>query len=106
MTAAENIAAGLKGSKAEKKKRVQEMVEKFRLSGLEDRLPAQLSGGQQQRVALARMMAYRPDMILLDEPFSAMDVFLRDQMQRELMEMLQGYPGTAIMVSHSRDEIY
>lgn len=106
MTTAENIAAGLKGSRAEKKKRVEEMVEKFRLSGLENRLPAQLSGGQQQRVALARMMAYRPDMILLDEPFSAMDVFLRDQMQRELMEMLQDYPGTAILVSHSRDEIY
>lgn len=106
MTAAENIAAGLRGNKAENKKRVEEMIAKFRLSGLERRLPAQLSGGQQQRVALARIMAYQPDVILLDEPFYAMDVFLRDQMQRELMEMLQDYPGTAIMVSHSRDEIY
>ena len=106
MTTAENIAAGLKKSKAENKKRVEEIIDKFRLSGLENRLPAELSGGQQQRVALARIMAYQPDVILLDEPFSAMDVFLRDQMQRELMEMLQDYLGTVIMVSHSRDEIY
>ena len=106
MTAAENIGAGLSGNKAENKKRVGEMIEKFRLSGLADRLPMELSGGQQQRVALARIMAYQPDVILLDEPFSAMDVYLRDQMQRELMEMIKDYPGTAIMVSHSRDEIY
>lgn len=106
MTAAENIGAGLKGSKAKNRERVGEMLEKFRLSGLADRLPSELSGGQQQRVALARIMAYQPDVILLDEPFSAMDVFLRDQMQRELMEMIEDYPGTAIMVSHSRDEIY
>lgn len=106
MTAAQNIGTGLKGSKAEKKKRVEEMIEKFRLSGLAGRLPSELSGGQQQRVALARIMAYQPDMVLLDEPFSALDVYLRDQMQRELMEMIKDYPGTAIMVSHSRDEIY
>lgn len=106
MTAAENIGTGLKGSRAENKKRVEEMIEKFHLSGLADRLPSELSGGQQQRVALARIMAYQPDMILLDEPFSALDVYLRDQMQRELMEMVKDYPGTAIMVSHSRDEIY
>ena len=82
------------------------MIEKFALAGLADRLPGQLSGGQQQRVALARIMAYEPDVILLDEPFSALDVFLKDRLQQELIEMLKDYEGTVIMVSHSRDEIY
>lgn len=106
MTVAKNIEAGLKGSKEENKKRVQEMIEKFRLSGLENHLPSELSGGQQQRVALARIMAYSPEVILLDEPFSSLDVFLKDQLQREMMEMLSDYPGVVILVSHSRDEIY
>lgn len=106
MTVGANIAAGLKGSKAEKARRVDEMITKFQLNGLKDRLPGELSGGQQQRVALARIMAYEPDMILLDEPFSALDEFLKDRLQQELMEMLEDYRGTVILVSHSRDEIY
>ena len=106
MTVAQNIAAGLKGNKAENEKRVQEMIRKFRLQGLEKHLPGQLSGGQQQRVALARIMAYEPDVILLDEPFSALDMYLKDRLQRELSEMLEDYPGTVILVSHNRDEVY
>ena len=106
MTVAKNIEAGLKGNQIEKHRRVEEMIKKFRLSGLENRLPYELSGGQQQRVALARIMAYQPDMILLDEPFSALDVFLKDQLQQEMTEMLADYSGLVILVSHSRDEIY
>lgn len=106
MTVAQNIEAGLKGTKAEKRNRVKEMIERFQLTGFEQHLPSQLSGGQQQRVALARIMAYEPDVLLLDEPFSASDLYLRDQLQRELTEMLEDYQGTAILVSHSRDEIY
>ena len=82
------------------------MVAKFQLQGLEKRLPGQLSGGQQQRVALARIMAYEPDVILLDEPFSALDMYLKDRLQQELMDMLADYRGTVIMVSHNRDELY
>lgn len=106
MTAAQNIGAGCRGTRAEKKKKVSQMLAKFHLDGLEDRLPGELSGGQQQRVALARIMACQPSAVLLDEPFSAMDLFLKDQLQREMQEMLADYPGTVLLVSHSRDEIY
>ena len=106
MTVRENIMAGLTGSKAGKMARAEEMMDKFGLNGLGDRLPGQLSGGQQQRCALARIMAYRPDVILLDEPFSALDWYLRDRMQRELSDMLRDYEGMVIMVSHDRDEIF
>lgn len=106
MTVEKNIGIGLKCGKAEKREKVAEIMKRFHLEGMEKRLPSELSGGQQQRVALARIMIYEPDMILLDEPFSALDVYLKDQMQRECMELLKDYPGTVILVSHSRDEIY
>lgn len=106
MTVEENIAAGVKGNKEEKKRRVKEMTERFRLEGLEKRLPGELSGGQQQRTALARIMAYEPEVILLDEPYAALDLFLRDRLEQELLAMLENYRGTAILVSHNRDEIY
>lgn len=106
MTVEQNIAAGLTGKRRQIMHRVHEMVERFHLNGLEKRLPGELSGGQQQRVSLARMLICEPEVILLDEPFSALDVYLRDQMQRELMQMLETYPGIVILVSHSRDEVY
>ena len=106
MTVEENIAAGLQGRKEEKRRRVVEMMEKFQLLGLGKQLPGELSGGQQQRVALARIMAYEPEAILLDEPFSALDEFLKDRLAQEMLDLLKDYRGTVILVSHSRDEIY
>jgi len=105
MSVADNIAAGL-GKGAGAGERVTEMIERFSLRGLEKHLPGQLSGGQQQRVALARIMAYSPDLIMLDEPFSALDQHLKERLQHEMMAMLEDYQGQVIMVSHSRDEIY
>jgi len=102
MTVTQNIAAG-RGITAD---RVREMIDRFRLQGLEDHYPSELSGGQQQRVALARIMAYRPDLILLDEPFSALDDNLKERLQHEMIAMLSDYDGQVILVSHSRDEIY
>ena len=83
MTVEQNIAAGLKGKKPVLRRRVGEMVRKFGLTGLENRYPHQLSGGQQQRTALARIMAYEPKVILLDEPFSALDMYLKDRTGRK-----------------------
>ena len=106
MTVAQNIAAGLQVSGEERETRVDEMLQRFHLQGLEKHLPGELSGGQQQRVALARIMAYRPDLIMLDEPFSALDQHLKERLQHEMISMLSDYEGQVIMVSHSRDEIY
>lgn len=106
MTIEQNIAAGLSGKKKEISEKVGALLGRFGLEGLGKRLPGELSGGQQQRAALARILICEPQVILLDEPFSALDVYLRDQMQRELMELLTEYRGTVILVSHNRDEIY
>ena len=105
MTVEQNIGAGLGLSDDDRSARVADMVRRFNLQGLEKHLPGQLSGGQQQRVALARIMAYRPDIILLDEPFSALDEHLKERLQHEMMSMLEDYEGQVILVSHSRDEI-
>jgi molybdate transport system ATP-binding protein len=106
MTAEENIGIGLKLPKTEKKSRVSDLIKTFRLEGLEKKYPLQLSGGQQQRVALARILAYEPDVLLLDEPFSALDTYLKEQLQTEVADFLLTYNGMVIMVTHSRDEVY
>ena len=104
MTVEENVASGL--SKDSGKKIVSDMIKRFHLEGLEKRYPRQLSGGQQQRVALARILAYGPDVILLDEPFSAMDSHLKEQLRLELVNMLKDFDGFTILVTHDRDEAF
>lgn len=106
MTVRENIRAGIRGSRREKNSRAQEMMEKFQIAPFSNRLPGELSGGQQQRVALARILAYEPEVILLDEPFSALDMYLKDRLQKDMAQMLRDYRGTVILVSHNRDEVY
>jgi len=104
MTVEENVAIGV--SKSSGENTVSEIIKRFRLDGLEKRYPRQLSGGQQQRVALARILAYSPDVILLDEPFSAMDTFLKEQLRIELLNSLEDFDGLSILVTHDRDEAF
>ena len=106
MTVMKNVMAGLGKQTEENRNKVADMLRRFRMDGYEDKLPGELSGGQQQRVALARIMVTEPSLILLDEPFSALDSYLRDRMQVEMLEMLEDYKGQVVMVSHSRDELY
>jgi len=87
-----------------RKKRAHELIEKFHLQGLEEAYPLRLSGGEQQRVALARMLATEPELVLLDEPFSALDGILREQMQQKLPGLLHG--SNYLMVTHDMDEAY
>ena len=106
MTVEQNIAAGIIGSKNEKARVVTKMLHNFKLQGLEKRYPSQLSGGQQQRVALARILAYEPDALLLDEPFSALDAYLKEELQIQLHDLLDSYKGESLLVTHSRNEVY
>ena len=81
-------------------------MELLGLTGLERRLPSQLSGGQQQRAALARILISQPKLLMLDEPFSALDTHLREKLQIEMKHLLRSYQGATLMVTHSRDEAY
>ncbi|MEE1312331.1 MAG: ATP-binding cassette domain-containing protein [Lachnospiraceae bacterium] len=101
MTVLENIALVLKD-----KKQAFEYLEKFYLKGLEHHYPSMLSGGQKQRCAIARMMASKPEMLLFDEPFSAVDQGLKWNLELQIMEILDGTDIPAIFVSHNREEIY
>lgn len=107
MNIKDNIEIGLeKTSKEEKNKLSSNYIEKFGLKGLENRYPWQLSGGQQQRVALARALITSPEILLLDEPFSALDHHLRVSMEQELIELLKDYKGKVIFVTHDISEAY
>ena len=107
MTVAENIAYGLVArgvGKAEQRARVAEMLATVRMAGFADRKPRQLSGGQQQRIALARALAVQPRILLLDEPFAALDKNLRLDMQIEIKRLQRQFGLTAILVTHDQEE--
>lgn len=106
MTVEENIGIGVSANKDERKKIVREKIKEFYLEGLEKKRPHQLSGGQQQRVALARIMATEPDIIMLDEPFCALDSYLKWQLEQKIIDFLLGFQGTVLFVSHNRNEVY
>jgi putative spermidine/putrescine transport system ATP-binding protein len=107
MTAAQNVAYGLEArgdARARVRARVEEMLALVQMSDLADRWPAQLSGGQQQRIALARALAVEPKILLLDEPFGALDKNLRLDMQVEVKRLQRLYGVTTIMVTHDQEE--
>ena len=108
MTAEQNIACGIHTEKNRKVKKelVAAMIERMQLAGLEKHKPHQLSGGQQQRVALARILIGKPEIVLLDEPFSALDSYLRDQLLTEVKKLLEGFGQEMVLVTHNRDEAY
>lgn len=107
MTVYDNIAFGLKVQKADKKyikERVSELMNLIGLSGLEKRYPSQLSGGQRQRVAFARALAPNPQLLLLDEPFAAIDAKVRQELRSWLKEMIEKLGVTSIFVTHDQEE--
>lgn len=106
LTVAENVAAGIdrKLPKEEREAQVNAELKRFGLDGFGKRYPSQLSGGQQQRVALARMLAAKPDILMLDEPFSALDAHLKGVLEQNLAGLFETFHGTILYVSHDIDE--
>ncbi len=104
LTVAENVAFGLKTK--DKHARIHEMLSLVKLEGLEKRYPHQLSGGQQQRVAIARALACKPDLLLLDEPFSNIDAQVRYQLIKEIRKIFKEQGVTAVFVTHNREEAF
>ncbi|WP_270297763.1 sulfate/molybdate ABC transporter ATP-binding protein [Eggerthella sinensis] len=106
LTVAENVAAGIgrEVSKADRASMVAAELKRFGLEGFDARYPAQLSGGQQQRVAQARMLAARPGILMLDEPFSALDAHLKSVLEQNLVSLFDAFHGTVLYVSHDIDE--
>ena len=109
MTVAENIEFGLRirgVKKSERADRRDELLDLVGLGGLGGRYESQISGGQQQRVALARALAYRPQVLLLDEPFGALDVKIRAQLRQSLKEIQRSLGVTTILVTHDQEEAF
>lgn len=108
MTVLQNICAGARREACKEKREaaVQRILVSFDLTELIDRYPHQLSGGQQQRVALARILVSEPRILLLDEPFSALDSHLRFRMEQEVRSVIHSFGKTVLLVSHDRDEVY
>ena len=107
LTVAGNIAFGLHGQvSSDKAKRIAEVLHLVGLEGVQDRFPHELSGGQQQRVALARALAPKPELLLLDEPFSNLDVDLRERLALEIRQILKAANATALFVTHDQMEAF
>lgn len=109
LTVFENVEFGLrvrKFSRQERRKSSRELLEAIGLTGLGERYPHQLSGGQQQRVAVARALAYKPTVLLLDEPFGALDVKIRARMRKRLKEIQRNLKVTTILVTHDQEEAF
>lgn len=108
MNVRRNILCGLRGEpdKMKREGALAEIVELMQLRGLEKHRPDELSGGQQQRVALARIIVGSPDLLMLDEPFNALDTHLRGQLQIQMRKLFKQFGKDVLMVTHSRDEAY
>ncbi len=107
MTIRENILYGAHGlSKVDREQQAASMIEKFRIKGLENKYPSQISGGQKQRVALARALIRKPEVLLLDEPFSALDNPLRAELQHFLKQIRREFPIPIVFVTHDVFEAY
>lgn len=105
MTVSQNIRTGLR-SKNNSEAVVRDMIRSMGLEGIEQKRPAQLSGGQQQRVALARILVNEPELLLLDEPFSALDSHLRFRLEQKVRDVIRSFGKPVLLVSHDRDEVY
>lgn len=110
MTVFQNIAAGVrkerKADKTQVEQIVREMTSAMGLEEMEHKYPYQLSGGQQQRVALARILVNEPDILLLDEPFSALDSHLRFRLEQQVRDIIHRFGKSVVLVSHNRDEVF
>jgi iron(III) transport system ATP-binding protein len=107
LSVAKNISFGLDRSQYSRNEISQitaEMISLIGMNGLEERMPYQISGGQQMRVALARALAIKPKLILLDEPFAALDASFRDELRTEVIALLRSLGSTALLVTHDREE--
>jgi molybdate transport system ATP-binding protein len=111
LTVRQNIAFGLEGglhltAKAGRnRRRVEEMLQSFEISHLAEQYPARISGGQKQRVALARALATRPDILLLDEPFSALDPLMRERVRRQCKDLLARFSTPTLMITHDPADV-
>ena len=106
MTIKENLLFAASGTKKQKQEKAAENLRRFSLTELADAYPRELSGGQQQRAAFARILGSEAELLLLDEPFSALDSYLKWQLELELDDVLRSYGGAALLVSHDRGEVY
>lgn len=106
MTVEQNIYKVIKRKKAEKIKITSEIIKKFYLEGLEKKYPKQLSGGQQQKTAIARMIASDPEIMMFDEPFSALDDFVKWKLEQEFINIVKEFNKITLFVSHNIEEVY